>query len=314
VLGCLVAALRPRGPYPVLCLHGEQGSAKSTAALLLRSLVDPNAAPLRGEPRKIRDLMIAATHAHVLCFDNLSRLPDWLSNALCRLSTGGGFSTRTLYENDVETIFSASRPSILVGIDELATRGDLIDRSVVVTLAPIDPARRRPEEDLLADFERARPAIFAGLCTALSTALANLPTTKLARLPRMADFARWATAAEPALGLEPGEFLRAYESNRATAHELALEGHPLVAALKEILDERDDGYFEASATRFLDALKQLTDPRHRRDACWPKSPRALSSALRRLAPALRTMGLDVHFVRTSDRAHARVISIRRQEP
>ena len=314
VLGWLVAALRPRGPYPVLCLHGEQGSAKSTAALLLRSLVDPNAAPLRGEPKEVRDLMIAATHAHVLCFDNLSRLPDWLSNALCRLSTGGGFSTRTLYENDVETIFSASRPSILVGIDELATRGDLIDRAVLVTLSPIDPARRRPEEDLLAEFELARPAIFAGLCTALSTALANVSTTKLARLPRMADFARWATAAEPALGLEPGEFLQAYERNRAVAHELALEGHPLVAALEELLEVRDDGYFETSATGFLDALKQLTDPRHRRDAAWPKSPRALSSALRRLAPALRTVGIDVRFERVSGIERTRLISIRRQEP
>jgi len=314
VLGWLVAALRPRGPYPVLCLHGEQGSAKSTAALLLRSLVDPNAAPLRGEPKEVRDLMIAATHAHVLCFDNLSRLPDWLSNALCRLSTGGGFSTRTLYENDVETIFSASRPSILVGIDELATRGDLIDRAVLVTLSPIDAARRRPEEDLLAEFDVARPAIFAGLCTALSTALANVSTTKLDRLPRMADFARWATAAEPALGLEPGEFLQAYERNRATAHELALEGHPLVAALEELLEVRDDGYFETSATGFLDALKQLTNPRHRRDAAWPKSPRALSSALRRLAPALRTMGVDVRFQRHWDHGRSRVISIRRQEP
>ena len=312
VLGWLVAALRPRGPYPVLCLHGEQGSAKSTAALLLRSLVDPNAAPLRGEPKEVRDLMIAATHSHVLCFDNLSRLPDWLSNALCRLSTGGGFSTRTLYENDVETIFSASRPSILVGIDELATRGDLIDRAVLVTLSPIDAARRRPEEDLLAEFAVVRPAIFGGLCTALSTALANLPTTKLARYPRMADFARWATAAEPALGLEPGEFLRAYENNRATAHELALEGHPLVAALEELLEARDDGYFETSATGFLDALKALTNRRHRRDAAWPKSPRALSGTLRRLAPALRTMGIDVRFHRGDTANRTRVISIGRK--
>ena len=285
VLGWLVAALRPRGPYPVLCLHGEQGAAKSTAALLLRSLVDPNAAPLRGEPKEVRDLMIAATHSHVLCFDNLSRLPDWLSNALCRLSTGGGFSTRTLYENDVETIFSASRPSILVGIDELATRGDLIDRAVLITLAPIGAARRRPEEDLLAEFDLVRPAIFGGLCTALSLALANVKTTKLARLPRMADFARWATAAEPALGLKPGEFLRAYENNRASAHELALEGHPLVAALEELLEDRDDGYFETSATGFLDALKALTNRRHRRDAAWPKSPRA--SCIKRHPPPPR---------------------------
>ncbi|MGD9648217.1 MAG: hypothetical protein AB7U73_21075, partial [Pirellulales bacterium] len=189
ILGWLVAALRPRGPYPVLCLHGEQGSAKSTTALLLRSLVDPNAAPLRGEPRETRDLMIAANCGHLICLDNLSRLPDWLSNGLCRLSPGGGFATRTLYENDVETVFAACRPSLLVGIDELATRGDLIDRAVVVPLRAIDPSSRRSEEQLQREFAHARVEIFAGLCTALSTALRNLPTTRLARLPRMADFA-----------------------------------------------------------------------------------------------------------------------------
>jgi hypothetical protein len=310
LLGWLVAALRPRGPYPVLCLHGEQGSAKSTTALLLRSLVDPNAAPLRGEPREVRDLMIAATHAHVVCLDNLSRLPDWLSNALCRLSTGGGFATRTLYENDVETVFAASRPTMLVGIDELASRGDLIDRAIVVPLSPIDPAARRAEAQLLADFEQVRPVIFGGLCTALSTALANLPTTKLERLPRMADFALWATAAEPALGLPPGAFLKAYEQNRQAAHHLILEDHPLAAAILGFMSDRESDEF--TATHLLVALEEYTPRWERRDGSWPRSARALSSALRRLAPALRAVGIDVDFVRSYGGSRQRTITLRRR--
>ncbi|MBM3226668.1 MAG: hypothetical protein FJZ47_23125, partial [Candidatus Tectomicrobia bacterium] len=47
----LLAALRPSGPYPVLVLYGEQGSAKSTQVRVLRSLLDPNAAALRTTPR-----------------------------------------------------------------------------------------------------------------------------------------------------------------------------------------------------------------------------------------------------------------------
>jgi hypothetical protein len=48
-----------------------------------------------------------------VALDNLSDIKPWLSDCLCRLSTGGGFSTRTLFENDEETIFNATRPVIL---------------------------------------------------------------------------------------------------------------------------------------------------------------------------------------------------------
>ncbi len=47
----LVAALRPSGPYPVLILVGQQGSAKSTLARICRLLIDPErvADPQRAE-------------------------------------------------------------------------------------------------------------------------------------------------------------------------------------------------------------------------------------------------------------------------
>ncbi len=109
----VVQALRPTGPYPVLLLQGEQGSAKSTAERLLRALIDPSAAPLRTTPRNEHDLFIAATSAWVVALDNISNLQPWLSDALCRLSTGGGFSTRTLYKNREQELFDATRPLAL---------------------------------------------------------------------------------------------------------------------------------------------------------------------------------------------------------
>src|SRR5207247_939244 len=130
----LTAALRPKGPYPVLVLHGEQGSAKSTTARVLRAMVDPNSSPLRSEPRDGRDLMIAANNACLVCFDNLSRIPRWLSDCICRLATGGGFSTRALYTNEEEALFDAQRPVIITGIEELASRGDLLERSIILYL------------------------------------------------------------------------------------------------------------------------------------------------------------------------------------
>ena len=133
----LVAALRPQGPFPVLALHGEQGSAKSTTVRVLRELIDPNVAPLRSEPRNGRDLAIAANNGWVLAYDNLSAISDWLSDAFCRIATGGGFSTRELYSDTDEVLIDAQRPLALNGIAELATRPDLLDRALPLYLPRI---------------------------------------------------------------------------------------------------------------------------------------------------------------------------------
>ena len=105
VVAWLLAALRPTGPYPLLAISGEQGSAKTVLSKLLRSLVDPNVAPVRAFPREERELMIAANNGHLLAFDNLSGLPGWLSDAFCRLASGGSFALRRLYTDDEEVLF-----------------------------------------------------------------------------------------------------------------------------------------------------------------------------------------------------------------
>jgi hypothetical protein len=159
VVAWALAVLRNRGPYPVIVLSGEQGSAKSTFSAILRALLDPNTAPLRALPREDRDLFIAASNGHVLAFDNVSGLPAWISDTLCRLSTGGGFAVRQLYSDQEEVLFDAARPVILNGIEDIVTRPDLADRAVFLTLEPIPEESRRPEAELWATFEAQRARI-----------------------------------------------------------------------------------------------------------------------------------------------------------
>jgi hypothetical protein len=299
----LVQAGRPRGPYPVLALLGEQGSAKSSLARMLRALIDPNDAPLRAEPRDLRDLAIAANNGWIVAIDNASRLADWLSDGLCRLSTGGGLATRELYTNDEETIFSATRPIILTSIVAVAVRGDLSDRTIAITLPPIAEEARRPETELDAEFDKARPYILGALCDAVSMALRRLPEVHLERLPRMADFAIWATAAEPALGVEPGAVMAAYSRVRASGLETVIDASPIGGWIEEIADEG----FTGTASELLD--KAPEELRRRRS--FPQSPRSLSDALHRLAPALRAVGVEVDFERAGH-ARRRVITIVRK--
>jgi hypothetical protein len=312
VVAWLLAAIRPRGPYPLLEFDGEQGSGKSTRARMLRCLVDPNSADLRSEPREPRDLMIAASNGHVVALDNLSFLPAWLSDCLCRLSTGGGFSTRTLYENDEETIFNATKPVILTGIEQVASRGDLIDRALLVSLPAIPEHKRKPESELWAAFEAARPRLFGAILTAVSAAIRNLPTTRIASLPRMADFALWISAAESALGWEPGTFMAAYSDNRDEADHLAVESSIIGKALVELLAQF--GEWESTPAELLSELEQragLADEKKRKPKGWPGNARALSGAIRRICPHLRKIGFEVEDWRDNTAKRSRKITIRR---
>jgi hypothetical protein len=311
LLAWLVAALRPTGPYPILVLHGEQGSAKSTLARVLRAFIDPNTAPLRSEPKEPRDLMIAATNSWCMALDNISHLPVWLSDAVCRLSTGGGFATRTLYENDEETIFDAQRPIILNGIDELAVRGDLLDRAIILYLPKIEEAERREEKRFWAEFESARPIVLGGLLDAVSLALRDVDQVQLPRLPRMADFAIWSVAAAPALGFSQEAFVDAYSTNRDSANELTLESSTLVPPLRAMVANK--GGWMGSATDLLGELDKRADERTKRQKGWPSNARVLSNTLRRLTHNLRVDGIDVTFDRGRGKARRRIITITQVE-
>ncbi|MGA3190738.1 MAG: ATP-binding protein, partial [Bryobacteraceae bacterium] len=180
-VGWVVGALRPQGPYPILIANGEQSSGKSQFCRLIRSLVDPSAAPIRSVPKDDHNLMISAFNSHVLGFDNLSSVAGWLSDALSRLCTGGGFAIRKLHSDSEEVIFEGQRPIILNGIPLLTERPDLADRALTVHLQAISENDRRPEAEFRSDFEQARPRIIGALLDAVSAALRHMPTVTLDR-------------------------------------------------------------------------------------------------------------------------------------
>jgi integrase len=163
-----VAALRPDRPFLILAVNGEQGSAKSTLCRMARAPLDPNISPLRRPPRDDRDLMIAASNGWVVGYDNLSGIRPELSDTLCCLATGGGFGTRELYTDDDEKLFAAMRPVLVNGIEDLATRADLLDRALTLTLPVISDERRRDEGGLWRQYEEVRPRVLGALLDALT--------------------------------------------------------------------------------------------------------------------------------------------------
>ena len=117
--------------------------------------------------------MVAATSSWITVIDNLSAVPDWLSDAIARLSTGGGLATRELYTDDEPYLFDACRPVLMNGITDVITRPDLLDRSVILSVPRLEAHCN--ERDLWAEFEEVRPGILGVLLDAVACALKNLP-------------------------------------------------------------------------------------------------------------------------------------------
>jgi len=290
--GWLVAALRPTGPHTVLGLHGEHGSAKSTAARITRALIDPNVAPIRGEPREARDLVLAGENGHIIAIDNLSGLERWLSDLLCCIATGAGFSARRYYTDDEETIYSICKPIIVNGINEVATRPDLLDRSMLLSLPAFKPGQRKPERALWTDFERQRPKILGALLDAVVQALARVD-----RVPepdvRMSDFAQWVIAAEPALAMRTGQFMQTYTGNRAEANALALESSVIGEPILRLVGTQKHPHWCGTPTELMDALTKQMGEDFRPSREWPRDATRLSKALKRITTNLAAEGITV---------------------
>jgi hypothetical protein len=305
-----LSAFRPRGPYPILDLHGEAGTAKSNLARILRSLIDPNLAPLRRPPSDERDVIIAGLNGWIVALDNLSYVPPWLSDTLCRLSTGGGYGTREFYTNLEEVVIDLQRPAILTGIEALAVRGDLADRTIAMRLAVIEDTNRITEEELWAKVRRLQPRVLGALLDAVVGGLRALPDVRLDRVPRMADFARWATACEPVLG-NPGAFTKAYDANRQAGWTATIEASAVGAAVSRLATIAPPDGWVGSMASLLGVLSEgIPDTIRRDEKRWPRTARGLTGHLTKLAPALRAAGISVEMPDHSKRKPDRLVRVK----
>jgi len=308
VIAWVLECFRPETPYVVLELTGEQGSAKSTTQEVLRRFIDPNKVALRGRPKVTEDVYIAAGNSHLLSYENLSGITADLSDALCTISTGGGYSSRTLYTNGEETVIEAKNPIVLNGINRVITRPDLLDRAISVCLPTI--SARIDKSVHTADVGATESIILGGILNLFAESLAMLDQVNIdpRNKPRMADFARLGEAMSRALGNPDDTFLNLYIEHRKDAIVSTIDSSPVGRAIVDLYNERKQPY-TGTVKGLLDVLDSYNSGNNMEHGeFWPKSPRGLGSALRRLAPALRQIGIvcDIDSKPRRDGIHCRV--------
>lgn len=301
VVGWLVAALLADIPHPILLLRGLQGSAKTTTARTLVSLLDPSAAPLRSVPADLGDWSVAASGSWVVGLDNVSRIPEWLSDAICRAVTGDGLVKRRLYSDSSLEVLSFHRVVVLTGIDVGALRGDLADRLLVVELDPIAPTQRRQDAELAFERASAQPRLLGALLDLTVRVLGALPKVERGEgWPRMADFARVLAAVDAVLGTKA---LARYETQARGLAVDVIESDPVAEALLRTV--LPGGELKVTATELLKAMSPELPPRG-----WPDSGQKLSGRLRRLVPAMAQLGVELTFEKEG-KDRRRVVTVKR---
>ena len=305
----LVAAMVPEIPIAALILHGVQGSAKTTLLKIIKRLIDPSAVEVRGGVRDLTEFALAAFQNRALFYDNLTSLPEWQSDALCRAVSGEGWSKRTLYCDEDMTVLEYQGVIGLAGINLVADRPDLLDRSVILQLDPVSPEHRRNEQDFWREFESARPRILGGLLDALARAMCVVPGLWPRRLPRMADFARWGAAAALGLRREPVDFLSAYDGNVVRQNEAVLAENPVSQAILAFMEER--GEWDGPPAELLRLLDEIGEQRHldKKSAAWPKSANWLTRRINEVVPTLLALGIEVKVERDPARRGIRLLRV-----
>ncbi|MFE4657807.1 ATP-binding protein [Streptomyces hydrogenans] len=291
----VIAAWMPNIPHPVITFKGEQGTGKSKTAQMVVNLVDPSPAAKRSQPRDVKAWSTQAFNSWALCLDNVSSIPAWLSDTLCKAVTGDGIVDRALYTDDDVVVLSFRRVLSMTTIDAGAFAGDLAERLLMLELQLIDEEHRRSEEELDTAFDAVRPAVLGSLFDLLATVLAVLPNVKLAKMPRMADFARVLAAVDQVMGWNT---LDDYLATSANVAGDALEGDPFGSAVVALVEQC--GTWTGTAAMLLE---QVQPPGGIRPPTWPKDATRAGGKVRRLAPLLRTVGITVDDTQRSPDRH-----------
>ena len=297
ILGFLLNAMSGAGPFFNLTVSGEQGSVKSTVCRVMKRLIDPaSKAELGPIPKDGEGFAVSAHHEYLLAFDNVSRLDQDQSDALCALATGGGWKTRQLYSDHEISAFDYKRPVTMNGIPDYADKGDLLQRSLRVLQPGIPEGERKTEKELWENWERDAPLILGALFSLLAVGLKNLPGTHPRELPRMADAARWVTAC-----LGDSSFLEALAEAQEENDSISLSTSPVAPILQRFLTTPDKfdptwkcGHWRGEPGELREQLVRFAQGNSiPLSKYFPEAPNRFSGQLRRDAPALRSLGFDV---------------------
>ncbi len=292
----------PKIAHPIIHISGCHGSAKSTLFKILKEIIDPSKHETLTVARNKEGLIQQLAHSYFPVFDNISRLKDWCSDIFCQATTGAGFSKRKHYTNDDDFIYNFKRCIGLNGINLVAQKPDLLDRTIIFVLLKIPKTKRRTENEILTELTRLKPAIFGAILGIIAKAIQIEKNLVLPEKQRLADFTRWGCAIAIALGYTQEEFLRAYAVKVGKQTDEALQASPIAVALMAYCVQNVQGMSDGEGNLDFILEKEPTDLYREvtefaeqnglktRKTYWPNASNAFMRQLNKVKPNLEEKG------------------------
>ena len=257
---------------------------------MIKKLCDPSTDDIAIAPAKRKEMIQVLSHHHICIFDNLSVLPGWMSDILAKACTGATLTKRRLYSNDDDVSIKIKNCGGMNGINQLITKPDLMDRTLLIQLERIPDKDRKLESEIWSNFNKNLPDILGGIFDVLSIAMEHYPYIQLTALPRMADFVKWGVAITKALGREDYEFLKAYENNIEKQNDAIIEGNALVQAVMSMMETTPE--WRCKMSEAYNELLSVSGESIKNDPTFPKHTNKLQKHLKIVEVNLLARGIS----------------------
>lgn len=177
---------------PILYLHGNAGSGKTTLGTTIRNIFDPQAGRGAPFPTKTDDFITYTSNYDVVFFDNFTSLSDNIQNYLCHSYSGGHNVQRKKYSDNTSLNIVFKCSIILASIDIPRLRQDLISRIVFIKVDKKD--NLLSEIDLNNRVNILLPKVCGEIINLASKVLTVIDDVNSSSQSRHADFEKLANA------------------------------------------------------------------------------------------------------------------------
>lgn len=291
---CLIA----EPPFAVLAIQGEQGSGKTTVSKIIRDLVDPHEIPLT-RINKEDNLHTNAIDNQIICIDNASDLSDRMSDTLCRITTGAGFTKRKNYSDTDEVAIQIARPFLLNGISSIISKPDLGDRSIIVNTTRLNS--KRYLSSVMSQFDADKSKIFGAILCGISGYLKHRDDIEVDSGHRLIEFLRVGIALERTYGWPEGSFMKEFDAMKRNQVLQEYDCHSLVKGICKLLQGKGNKWSGSAEELILAIDDSSVSKCYSKEPDFPKNVAQLGKALLQLAPLLRDIGIEFSRSRSSTR-------------